>query len=204
MNFVIVDVDTKRKEYPDMTDSKQAAEVNSRLLTVGEYQSLARRIIGKWAPPGFRNAMLNSEDAIDFVAHRIMLGDWDYDPTRSAIETRRGYCGKKAIQSYVDKLCEENSRRHAEEMDDDNDDGRLTPPLEKLMGDEERINLRRYLEMVLGCLTPTQRACIVMRHVDEMSNADIARLLGITREGVRQALLNGMRRLRKLVGVKRK
>lgn len=217
MNYVITDVKARRKQYTDMKNGNQEAidAVNRRMLTVEQYQSLARRIIGKWAPSYARSQMLNSDDAVDFVAHRIMVGDWGYNSKKSNIKTYRGYCGKRAIQVYLSILSEQQNvvtnylDSHSERRTDSDksvydviSDDNAPHPSERMETIERCEEVRRDLLILMGDLNDTQRACITMHHIDENSMADIGRELGITREGVRRSIEEGMKAMRKIAGVR--
>lgn len=106
MAYVIEDVArmTQRKQYPD---SNHPA-VKERMLPLPVYTDLARRMIGAFAPAAHKGMLLNNEDAIGYVAFKIMRGDWDYKPnykTKSgksvALNTYRGCCAKWAIAEYI-------------------------------------------------------------------------------------------------------
>lgn len=235
MNYVILDVKSRRKEgyvnmnpkkiremrellaeEPDNDEAKAylktVDDINSRMLTVAEYHVLARRIIGRWAPSHIKASMLNSEDAIDFVAHLVMIGDWNFDESQSTIETHRGNCGKHAIQNYMKTLGRQNKNYSKNFLDDNNEvnayhsvpDENAPQPFDRMELLESSEDMKRDLSILLGNLNKTQRACVMMHLIDEMSMGDISKELKITREGVRRAIVDGVEIMRSVLGVKLK
>ncbi|MEZ6016883.1 MAG: sigma-70 family RNA polymerase sigma factor [Planctomycetota bacterium] len=75
-------------------------------------------------------------------------------------------------------------------------EGKLTSPTQALAREEQRAQLARALE----ALEHRDREVLVLRHFEHLSNAEIARLLGITEPG---ASLRHMRALQRLQAVVR-
>lgn len=201
-NFMIADVEPFKKRYPPIDDP----EVARRFLTVGEYLNLARRIIAKFAPANSRVSMLASEDAIDFVAHRLMLGDWGYRPDKAALNTYRGYCGRCAIQRYLKNMArqrfvtvpeDDGSVTKVTVINDsiDKHDPKAETPVDTVIKTETSEKVITRLKNRLHPLTHKQQLCVLKRVVDGMTMADIGRELGMTTEGVRQSILNGVKKL---------
>lgn len=210
MNFVIADIGAQRNTYIDMKDGdpEDIARVNGHMLTLKQYGVLARRIIGKWAPSYLRSAMLNSEDAIDFVSHHLMVADWGFKPGKSDLKTWRGYCGQRAIQSYVSALSRQNTFRDEDGDDhvilttsfdeDDKQDPNSESPDTSMSKNEERQGVFRYVDRLMEGISKTQKDCIIMYYLYEFNMAEIGRRVGLTREGVRRSIENGMAKLREL------
>ena len=70
-----------------------------------------------------------------------------------------------------------------------------TSPSRRMIRDE----LRRRVQAALDRLAPRDREILVMRHLEEMSAADIAAILGISEGAVRVRLLRALARLRALL-----
>jgi RNA polymerase sigma-70 factor (ECF subfamily) len=70
-----------------------------------------------------------------------------------------------------------------------------TSPSRRMIRDE----LRRRVQTALDRLAPRDREILVMRHLEEMSAADIAAILGISEGAVRVRLLRALARLRALL-----
>lgn len=88
---------------PIIEDLFSHEELGDHLLTMDEYLKISRRIIGCYASPKAAHHMLNDEDALSFVANKLMIGTckWVHGGKRG---THRGYlsqCGQWAIQTWV-------------------------------------------------------------------------------------------------------
>jgi RNA polymerase sigma-70 factor, ECF subfamily len=70
-----------------------------------------------------------------------------------------------------------------------------TSPSRRMIRDE----LRRRVQAALDRLAPRDREILVMRHLEEMSAAEIAAILGISEGAVRVRLLRALARLRPLL-----
>ena len=70
-----------------------------------------------------------------------------------------------------------------------------TSPSRRLIRDE----LRRRVQAAMDRLAPRDREILVMRHLEEMSAAEIAAILGISEAAVRVRLLRALTRLRNLL-----
>lgn len=218
-NFVISDIESQRKPYPDSHDPS----VSGRFLTLDKYLQLARRIIGQCAPANVRAMMLGSEDAISFVAHHIMVGDWDYDNTRAEVSTRRGYCGRCGIMDYLDAMRRQRATVVREEdgrerkvvtvnnfLDISGDNSEESPRVHEMIPDrtgdsteqlvavEEESRIQRAVLRYLDELTPTQRHCVAMYYLKQMRSDAIAESLGICRQAVWKHIKNGMARMQEL------
>lgn len=212
MNYVIAQVKTQRKKYTNMNletgDTQEIADVNGRMLTVEKYHDLARRIIGKWAPPYAKTSMLNSEDAIDYVAHKIMMGDWGYDKDKSGLKTFRGYCGKRAIQDYLGTLAGQHSfitncldsTSYTKEWDGYSfiQDKKVIAPDEAFLTEEQREENRNRLKTIMSKLNATQQSCLAMYYMGDMNMTDIAHELDMTREGVRKSIDEALKYIKEI------
>ena len=187
--LVTEEIGKQRKEYPDCNDPKVAA----RFLSLSEYMTLARRMISKFAPANLRSYMLASEDAIDFVAHKIMKGDWCYDEGRTKITTYRGYCAQKAIDYYI-KMSLKKQVTVSLDAADENDvlineiaDESLNP-LAQMIEEEDRKSLRLSLLNAIDLLTPSQQDCVRLHYMEGLTDKEIATRLNITRQAVQHKL----------------
>lgn len=81
--------------------------------------------------------------------------------------------------------------RGAARADEDGD-----PALE-LLGVVERMELQRWLAQALLELSEPARSAVILRHVDGLDPAEIARRLGCSREAARQRIARGLAELRR-------
>jgi RNA polymerase sigma factor (sigma-70 family) len=147
--------------------------------------------------------MLSSEDAIDFVAHHIMRGDWAFDPSRgNKISTCRGLNGRLAILEYIKVVSNQRQAISMEFVVDGNrtlsdvsEDPKAVEPQTIHMQRESDQEMRDYIRRLLDALTPVQRSCIALHYLDDIGQADVAKMVGISREGVRRAIAKGMQKL---------
>lgn len=207
MNYVITEVGRARKKYSaefghKLKDQRPAQE---RFLSLAKYHELARRIIGKFAPVESKTSMLASEDAIDFVAHHIMRGDWGFEPEKgNKIETFRSISGRGAILEYIKIVMNQRqnmSLDYAESSEHDHSVGEISvdpkapEPSTIQMQREADQETRDYIRGLLNVLTPVQRACVTLHYLDDVSQADIAKIMNMHREGVRKSINEGMKKL---------
>jgi RNA polymerase sigma factor (sigma-70 family) len=86
-------------------------------------------------------------------------------------------------------------RRRPLSLDDEIcDDGTLKDMLE--FRPEAREYDSRVLDRLLDSLTDSQRDCVVLHYIHGITQADIARRLGISHQGVRQKLGRAMKTLK--------
>jgi RNA polymerase sigma factor (sigma-70 family) len=203
VNYIIAKVAAQRSHYIDMQEGnpEDISAVKARMLTVEEYNKLARRIIGKWAPQNAKANMLASEDAIDYVAHLIMVGDWGYDSTKSDIATYRGYRGKRAIHRYLKRVVNHRCFNNSEDTFNIIADEKAVQPSDCMEAVERQEETRRELGVLMGNLNETQRACVVLHHIENKTVIEIGHILGLTREAVRRSLKDAMKSMGRLVGV---
>ncbi len=206
MNFVVAPIHRLRKKYLIEKFGHKTADpkdVEERFLTLDKYYELARRIIGKFAPHESKASMLSSEDAIDYVAHQIMRGDWGWNVEKKAdIKTFRGVNGRKAITAYIRAVMKQNHQKSLDflacdenSIHDVTTDPKAIEPQEAHIRQEECDERRAYLQVLLESLSEVQRLCIIMHYLDDVSQADIADRLKMSREGVRKSIAEGMKKL---------
>lgn len=203
MNYLFEKVGNHHKEYPAGNDP----EVAARMLPLRKYLELARRIIGKFAPVNCKKHMLASEDAISFVASRIMRGDWNYNKDKGMkLTTYRGMCGRYAITEYLDRL---GHQKKMVSIDQEHGDGLA---IKDILFDEDSIadereegpgeaKKRRYISNLLNLLTPMERECVEMRFWWGLDAKQTAKALGVHRQAVQYALTRAMDTLRRSAGV---
>jgi RNA polymerase sigma factor (sigma-70 family) len=196
MNFVMEEIKKSRRKYPK-GDSK---EVMERMLTLPKYLDLARRMINSFAPTSVRASMLASDDAIGYVAEKIMRGDWKFDPfykIKTKISTHRGFMAQCAINQYMKKIARDGKNQM--EMLDDLVIVPTDHPIESLIADEEKEYLLCLVKDLINRLTKAQKKCLRMYFMEDIKTRDIARLLDITPQAVQSNIRRGIRRIRKMV-----
>lgn len=177
----------------DMSDADQAAAVNARMLSLPQYLTLSRRIIGKFAPGSMRIGLLRDDDAIGYVAHGIMMGDWRYNHDRSKLGTYRGYSGRVALLNYISRRClpsltvpfaadDTGGSQHHEAIDED-------------IRVESRASTSAFLRRAMGVLSRNQQAYLVMHFADGMDYKQIAAAVGCSRENIRRQVDSALRKL---------
>jgi RNA polymerase sigma factor (sigma-70 family) len=159
-------------------------------------------MISKFAPANWRRYMLASEDAIDYVAHKLMKGDWCYEDDKTKLTTYRGYCAQKAIDYYIKMSIKNKIELSLDAVDDDKsplnevvDDGALSP-LTQMIEDEDRKQLHISLFAAIESLPSTQKDCVRMHFLEGVADADIARQLNISRQAVQGKIKRGLELMR--------
>jgi len=109
--------------------------------------------------------------------------------------------GHDAPDAYVRRILVTTStswwrrRWHGERpMSDAMPDDAATPDF------TEHFALQDRLSRALGALSPRQRAVVVLRYADDLSEAQVAELLGVTTGTIKTLASRGLARLRDVVG----
>ena len=159
----------------------------------------AREIMDRHATGVLRLAagmLANRADAED-VTQEVMLRLWklapDWRAGRAKVST---WLWRVTVNLCMDRLRKAGRTRPADDVDPI-DDG--PAPADRLM-ERERV---KALYQGLAELPERQRAAVVLRHIEGMSNPDIAEILETTVEAVESLLTRGMRELRLLLGPRR-
>lgn len=178
------------------------------LRSLDEYDSFAQRCIAKYASNTAAACMLNSEDAIDYVRTEIMEADCKFDASHGC--TRAYFLisnAKYAIFRWLKRLGQtpyevslnmtlSEKQRHQQLYTTIPDDKTEKP--DDIVADKEQETAQSFVMRILteGCLSDTQRQCIYMQYIDDLTQAEIARRLNISREAVRQNVNRGLNNLR--------
>ncbi len=178
---------------------KSVASENPEFLSLNEYLEIAKKQIsyfGRVYELGFSKRLLNSEEAISFVAHANMIADWKYDPSKNM--TRYSYRNNYAY--YYIKYIHKNWKNNLEINESDLiglNDGQLPStnvmdlisptiidnPLINLIKKEEKEHINSIVKKNLG----ERDSKIFNMYIHEDSNlATIGRTFGLSRERVRQ------------------
>ena len=99
MKIVIKDIDKTKLENNDIFASA------NEMLSLQEYVGISKRCIGHFASPDLAKQMLQSEDAISFVAEHLMMATCRHDESKG--RTLRSYhnqCAIWAIQNWVARI----------------------------------------------------------------------------------------------------
>lgn len=75
----------------------------------------------------------------------------------------------------------------------------VTP--DEVAGADHQVELRTDLARALQSLTPRERACVVLRHLEQLSTRETAHSLGISEGSVKRYLADAMAKLHDLLGV---
>lgn len=197
MDFILVDIKKQRRLYPQHLGHKHPDQeaARSRFLSLDQYHELARRIIVKFAPRAIKEKMLSNEDAVDFVAHRIMMGDWIYDEKISKINTFRGGSGKKAIFAYLKKI---RTQRNSNYIASDGiaHDVKYVHPHERLIRNEEHEEKSILVEKLMDCLNDLQKKCIGMHYMEGIEKREVAKRLNLSKFWVHKNIVAGIERMR--------
>ena len=159
----------------------------------------AREIMDRHATGVLRLAagMLGNRADAEDVTQEVMLRLWkiapDWRAGRAKVST---WLWRVTVNLCMDRLRRAGRTRPAPDADPV-DDG--PAPAERLM-EEERV---KALYRGLAELPERQRTAVVLRHMEGMSNPDIAETLETSVEAVESLLTRGMRELRLRLGPRR-
>ena len=83
--------------------------VETEFLPLHQYVQIAKNTIQRFCPT--YTYLLTDVDAIDYVVHKIMIGDWKWKPEKSCSRiTYRCSCAQWAIREYAMKIKPRYSR----------------------------------------------------------------------------------------------
>ncbi len=149
--------------------------------------------------------LLKSEDAIDHVAYKIMIADWSYDEHKGMITTHRGVRAKHAITRYL-SLAANAKKREEQTVPLEPDVARLLTnehennPANEAADREECEERVRYVRILLNSLTDVQQQCMTLHYINGLKQVEVASILGISKQAVRQNLKAALKSLKEIVG----
>jgi len=203
MKIVIKDIDkTKLK-------TNKIFEHTNEMMSLGEYIDISKRCIGHFASPDLARQMLQSEDAIAFVAEHIMMATCRHDESRG--RTLRSYhnqCAIWAIQNWVARI----SKRSNYEVLSLNKDlkehygGKIMQmyqiiederpiPISEMEIQENKTKVQQLLSSPM--LSKLEHDCISMKFLDEISAKEISEIFDISLKLVYTSIRKGLAKLRK-------
>lgn len=214
--MIIPSVGKQKIAYKDHTDIK--------FESLDFYLNLAKKIIAKMGPTffaGLSKEMLQSEDAVSFVANAIMMGDWRWEKQSSTEKTNktlysyRNQCGIWAIQTYVTKQYKsKNSKKKIRpkyslsyQENDDLDletliaDENQKEPQDILIAKENKENIENLIESLFNSdiVSDKQKEFIKLYYFENLTLEKIGKRFNITREAVRQSIRSAIQKIRELV-----
>lgn len=146
---------------------------------------------------GFATRMLGDRAEAEDVAQDAMLRLW-----RIAPEWRQGEAKVTTwLYRVVSNLCTDRLRKKRgiglDTIDEPADD---KPGVEAAMLQSQR---QVALDEALQSLPERQRQAVILRHIEEVTNPDIAELMGISVEAVESLTARGKRALAKIMAARR-
>ncbi|MEL7013211.1 MAG: RNA polymerase sigma factor [Pseudomonadota bacterium] len=152
----------------------------------------ARLLTVRLTPLAFRHAyrLLGRDAEAEDVAQEAMLRLWrmapDWRPGTARVSTW--------LYRVVANLCTDRLRRsgRATPLDEAGEPVDPAPTVSDTMQDAARADA---LQAALGTLPDRQRQAVVLRHVEELSNPEIADIMEISVEAVESLLARGKRSL---------
>lgn len=201
MSVVLWDINSsKRRDSGTLTSTP---ETESRMLSLDDYLEISKRCISAFASGTVRSSMLNSEDAISFIAEHLMYAScrWDAELGRT-LRSYLNQCAIWAIRRWIllSKKANEFScmSLNAEIYDEQEPlysviSDEAIQPVDELCRKEETDAIRKIMDSEL---TDRQRECIELIYIQGVSGAEAARQLGISRQAVEQCTTKGIAKIR--------
>ena len=159
----------------------------------------ARALVARLTPRVFAVArrMLGSEAEAEEVAQDALVRLW-----RIAPDWREGEARVSTwLYRVTVNLCTDRLRRRRETpLDPEADYADDAPPVERRLQDADRAAA---LERALAALPERQRQVVALRHLEGLSNPEIAEILGLTVEAVESLTARGKRGLKAQLGAQR-
>ncbi|GEL96390.1 sigma-70 family RNA polymerase sigma factor [Cellulomonas composti] len=128
-------------------------------------------------------------DAEDLV-QEALLATFGGRARFASVEAAEQYVRRAIVSRFVDRL-----RRTGRERTAHDEAARLDPGSSSEVFSTE-------LEVALTRLAPRERACVVLRHVEQMSVAETAAHLGLSEGAVKRYTYDGLGRLNEALGTR--
>ncbi|MCR9085993.1 MAG: RNA polymerase sigma factor [Rhodobacteraceae bacterium] len=159
----------------------------------------ARALVARLTPRVFAVArrMLGSEAEAEEVSQDALVRLWRIAPDWRA--------GEAQVSTWLYRvtvnLCTDRLRRRRDmPLDPEADYADDAPPVEQRLQDADRAAA---LERALASLPERQRQVVVLRHLEGLSNPEIAEILGLTVEAVESLTARGKRGLKAQLAAQR-
>jgi RNA polymerase sigma factor (sigma-70 family) len=131
-----------------------------------------------------------AEDLVQEAVVATFASRGRFDDPRSA----EAYVRKAIASRFIDER-----RRHGR------DNARVERLASSVMltteGPEREVSVRTDIARALQLLPPRERACVVLRYLDQLSTVETAEALGLSTGAVKRYLSDGIRNLNPLLGV---
>ena len=176
---------------PQKNSEKIPVATDAKFMSLYDYLSLAKRCIKKYAGNDIRARMLADDDAISFVAERLMYGTCHYRKNKGTLlSTYYGQCSIWAITRWkimVVKQCKNHLSINYAVGEN---------PLADVIEDK-RSKYNENMGMDMRGLTPLQLDCITKHFQHNITYANIAKQRGVTRQAVHDVVRRSLLKLAK-------
>lgn len=172
----------------------------SDYLTMPEYITFARKLITQRASV-FRNKFLRDDDAISYVAERMMWSDAKYNPDKGMKRSSNRYrYGRYAVKTLISKF----KKRRQEIMEFSKFKSSLSLSnccqIEQNKLDSEYCEDKQQVNFLLNNsgLTPTEKKYVEEHYLNNTSVKKIAENNDISRQAVEQGISLGLQKMRRV------
>lgn len=219
MNYFFKNIEDHEK--PENYPSVENSALKDRFKPLSEYLTDAKRVIkyfgSRLTDPQTVKKLLNSEDYISEVAHKMMWADWNYNKEKGKTPySHRNYRGKLAVMDCININIKNNVKAKPQSIDFTIDEEGTTP-LSSIMEDYLAVNpeqeaqesenkelTKKHINFLLknGRLTPTEKKCLELYFIKELNNYDeVAANFDppTTRQAIQQNLSRGLFKLKQLI-----
>lgn len=162
----------------------------------GGWQSVATELVETryGALVGYAAMLTGSIPDAEDAVHDALMATFGKRRALPNVAAAEGYVRRAIATKYVD-----GARRAVRER------GAVkriaAQPLRATEGPEDAIADRSAVEAALVHLSPKERACVVARHLNQLTTAETAAFLGIAEGSVKRYLYDGMRKLGEALAV---
>lgn len=193
MSVVVVDINsTTLQKTGNMT---RTPEKEALMLPLGEYYKIAKRVILHCASPSLAKSMIKDEDAMSFMVEALIRGTMRWKPDMNNGRTLRSYlnqCGRWAIPRWIlnKKQADKNKNLSLDmEMDEDGNNMHNFVADSFAVGNIEDMIDKPYLN-------DTQKECLRLRFVNNMTFREIGTALNKTGQRIEQIVNKAIEKLR--------
>ena len=205
MKLIIKDIDADKLKKNQTFENKNS-EVE--MLGLHEYLNIAKKCISYFANRDLKSQMLQSEDAISFVAEHLMSATCRWSPDKG--RTLRSYhnqCAIWAIQNWMCRLAKTKEILSInKEMGTDDDTCQLYEILEdkrdlsfsEARYQEMRSEIRSMIEQ--SRLSEMEKRCLILRFLDHLEVKEISQKINRGDKFVYNILQRSTQKLRRSRG----
>ena len=162
----------------------------------GGWQGVATELVETryGALVGYATVLTGSRSDAEDVVHDALIATFGKRRNFPNVAAAEGYVRRAIATRFLDRARRVGRERIAMWRV-------ATEPVEDVPGPEVLTADRSSIEAAMTLLSPKERACVALRHMDQLTTAETAAALGIAEGSVKRYVYDGMRKLGKALAI---